>query len=359
MFAKLLNVVRRWFSAPRKPEQPSPGPPAQWLKLRDPGPPEHWLEAARRAGPMTRIVAEDGLENPTAQTWPAQPQTANEDASPKHGGSRRVPACADEPRTRVRKLESSFFEERVQEILQKADESRKSAVARLFRKPGSETKPVALETASAPAPGQELATEKPVQPRPELPSKSANETKWPRWFNKKTPSGPSTFPTEPGQKHSPAFLRYPEQVRSFPSLEMVYGDTLNREEPADRRVATSNFESADASNPALSRSSGRAEGWKGNPEVTDPSPTLWPDLPQSDQVTSATLWRELPDSEVFAATGFFSQPVARPVASRFPETMPNSWPSLAPEPVTTDFNRRSLIRSLQRSQRLEKEQRGY
>jgi hypothetical protein len=313
---------------------------------------------ARGVGPMMRMSAEHEGDTHPSSVLPPEAEAPIEGARPNHtGGFRHQPALSVVPRKATFSSEDSASTNRMQWAPEDSGKNRSHAIVRFFRRPGRKAKPVTLETASDPAPNKELETAKEVQPSPELPDGPEKNTKWQPLSEKPQPAL-ITFPTNRSQQHSLASFREPVRPPSIPSLQMRTPEKSNSN---DRPFAGHNLETAEANVPSVSRNGARAESWPGNDEVgADLPPTCWPELPDSSQFRATTSWAGLPDSEAFAATTFYRQPASQSVAqSRFPASLPNSWPDLAPDPVSKDYNWRSLMRSVQRAQRLEKEQRGY
>jgi hypothetical protein len=137
-----------------------------------------------------------------------------------------------------------------------------------------------------------------------------------------------------------------EKSRKEPQVAVAFKETPVQwtEQRGNQARLRQSFPAAE-SIPVLPDSSARAL----SREIQDPAPhpqfTYWPELsPNSER-------SPVPFAEENAA-----QPRERTRASG---TEPNWWPELAPEAARQEYGWRSLMRSMQRSQRLEKEQRGY
>ena len=103
----------------------------------------------------------------------------------------------------------------------------------------------------------------------------------------------------------------------------------------------------------VSRGKANVSPWMGEQEMSSQEVVPPPEMP-------VTSWPDLPDSAAAVPITFSRDTVPQHVArSSFAPNVHNYWPELAADSGTTNFDCRSLNRALQRSQRLEREQRGY
>jgi hypothetical protein len=91
------------------------------------------------------------------------------------------------------------------------------------------------------------------------------------------------------------------------------------------------------------------------------SPVVAHEERQAPPNASPLCWPELPSGRVKTATSFVDQKMPKEVTpgAIVIDTVSNSWPELPTKRVTNEHNWRSVLRSIERRQQLEKEQRGY
>ena len=352
MFAKLLHAVRRWFSATFKREQPKAGPPSDWLKARDPGPPEHWLKIVRGSAPTTWINNDDGLKNARPQTWPVQ-QTRAPERTAHNLDPRPEPASPSASSGRRRIAEPLW--NRTGKTSEKTDHQM-PLIARFIRKLKA-LKPVSPESGPDRSRDRTPRTSDTAHRIQGPPVRGAEVVNWQSPMEpvakKQRPVRP-TSPTDSNRKRFPALS---DSVRPipFPTLPKRREDEF-----VDFRIPVSKADltratSSSRLNPAAIEVRGERH------EVLDNlAPTYWPELSEFKESARKHSQTESPDSRRITSDSFSLSPDSQGVPlNTFSAKPPNSWPSLAPDPAARSSNERSMRRSLQRSQRLEKEQRGF
>jgi hypothetical protein len=384
LFTRLLNALRRWFAELRSDDAPKSAAPAHWLKVRDPGPPKHWLEAAQRAGPMMRRSAENIQEPAPSRTWPTESRSDDKGAPVRfraaHGAdpmearmqsrpdaSRRAifdqqpdpdaaprglsttPLKPDVPQHETPASPVLAFETRgtfsknpVHWPEKQGENGGKHLVTRFFRrlrgKYGRERSLHLIPTAS-----QGLNPETSEQFEPRSSAKVGTQALWqprsetaqPLPVTRSIPDSAQDSRTSSlNAEWQDAFL-YREHVASkFADL------SVPRRSPARVEAAPS----------PVAENQPSADRWPSGLEiVSDPSPICWPELPQPGQLHTAA----------FSRPSVSNRSEQSSAQNGFPANVPNWWPDFAPDPVAKEYNWRSLLRSVQRSQSLEKEQRGY
>ena len=356
MFSRLLNTLLRWFGQPRQvasDKAPASSAPAHWLQARETGPPEHWLRATQAANTMMRVAAGDSTEPVPA--FPARPAPATpQSTSVLHKQWLAKEKPVEESRTAVRsesptdevtaaRVPSVTFAKRpgspMESVKWNGTQGEKPKanfvvqfVAWLTKKTFSR-KPTAL--------GEELAAKSETKPAEVIRFDSRVSRIKTQDPAPQTPSdgkrlAPLVFPasarkksTEKSRKQSAVAV----EVKGPPVqwTERQENQGLILQACADAQTA-----------PVLPERSARPA----RQEIyVDPQPTCWPDFsPRSERAP-------VPFTEETAV-----QPTERTQAS---PGEPNWWPELGAERAAQDHGWRSLMRSVQRSQRLEKERRGY
>jgi len=384
LFTRLLNALRRWLAELRSDDAPKSAAPAHWLKVRDPGPPKHWLEAAQRAGPMMRRSAESVPEIVPSRTWPAESKSADKSAPVRV----RAADGADPMEARMRS---------------RPDASRRTI---FDQQPGPHAAPRGPSTTPLkPDTAQDEKSASPVLAFETSGTFSKNSLHWPakqrenggrhlvtRFFRRlrgKYGRGPSLhliptasrelkpetskqFEARSSDKVGTQTLWQPRSETAQPlpvprstpdsahdsrtsSLNAEWQDAfLYREHVAtkfaDVSVLRHSPARVEAPPPPVAENQPSADRWPSGLEiVSNPLPICWPELPQPGQLHTAAFSRP-------SVTNRSEQSSAQ---NGFPANAPNWWPDFAPDPVAKEYNWRSLMRSVQRSQSLEKEQRGY
>jgi hypothetical protein len=359
VFGKLLIAIRRWLAAQAKNEESTAAPPLDWRKTGDASPPQHWLEAVRRAGPMTRVAAEQQRARRSPNTSLPTIDPHSEPSVADQGTDfRSEPSLSLSPRETAFQSSGPWL----RSCLQWVEQTRggiSHAMVHLFRRP------LANDPTAAPVRSQPAQTDRTLEMtmtntaeagRPQSQTLAPDNNA--RFDLEDAHQQESVFPTSWSQQHS--IVRFPEAAResSFPSL-WPHGE----KKISDRPVPARGIANVDVENTAPSLDQTILEAWPFREVVrTSLSPIHSTDLLGSkpDPSTGAVYWPELPDSETSAGAEFPPSSGVETTAPRgFPPEIRNSWPELAPDPGTRSFCWRSVLRTLRRSQRLEKEQRGF
>ncbi len=328
MFTRLLNALRRWLAELRSDDAPKSAAPAHWLKVRDPGPPKHWLEAAQRAGPMMRRSAESVPEIVPSRTWPAESKSADKSAPVRVRAADGADPMEARMRSRPDASRRTIFDQ----------QPGPHAFRRLRGKYGRGPSLHLIPTAS-----RELKPETSKQFDPRSSDKVGMQTPWqPRSETVQPLPVPRSTPDSAHDSRTSSLNA--EWQDAFLSREHVASKF------ADVSVPRRSPARVEAPPPPVAENQPSADRWPSGLEiVSDPSPICWPELPQPGQLHTAA----------FSRPSVSNRSEQSSAQSGFPANVPNWWPDFAPDPEAKEHNWRSLRRSVQRSQSLEKEQRGY
>ena len=402
MFARLLNALLHLFRRPRADEPPPGGPPAHWLKLREQGPPPHWLETARRAGQVTGFSTENNA--PDLPSSPVPDEGRNDDRSVDVQNNPEPPAATttrlqmDPRRGDMRNTAASHtavFGARTASPLRpivwpskREDHDRNQAVNFSERSSGTSRSRMGNEPKSAPtaAPSNQTPTSSGLEV-PRTNAKETNENIFVRFFRRSKKTDQPVQVIREVRASNPSQNEIPQkQSEALPvpprpsSTSTVWPRTSETSRLAPiifhnaSRPSHSAFRNPPRSSPAFPRE-GSAPDQKDADIATSKRSIARAETPISPvlryeagsrhdhemQQPAPLRWSALPSPSREAATRFSEQSASHePRQTRFARGEPNWWPDLLPDdPSSKETNWRSVMRQIQRSQRLEKEQRGY
>lgn len=358
MFSRLLNALLGWLSKPsiaKAEVDPASAKeePDHWQSVRKGTPPGHWLEAVRNAGAPMRGGSEDAGESlqPSSEATESRFETKatgkNERANQwyttaqKHHTARRgahfdMANTALVPRT-VFPVKQAQESEAVR-WAPAATRQSSGAVVRflgwLAGSPSRKPAPISDEASAArpkPSSARILKFEAPPQ------RNQVHERKW-----------------EPSQGRERAVLL------TFPSPKDLRAKVRK---PAYASVGRD----AAAANMQWKQEVERPANWvgfdRGNSTASEAvarvAPAFVHDTSALPENPSLASWPELPVPHLPEAAALREAEIAVPKAEGRFENACNVWPELPLAAAENGFNWRSLMRSVVRSQRLEREQRGY
>ena len=354
MFSRLLNALFGWLNTStiskvdnvESPIERSGNRPNE----RKSGPPEHWLEAVRDAGPPVR-GASDEIGNKLATSELTSKSSFETTTNDLHDLATKwntrladhiVPAQSvqvEEPAT-TEVPKTAFVAERRQtaESVQWAPapkHNNKNAIARFFgwltgSTPRKTVKAAYAKSIDKPSPSARVL---------KLDSKArrdgTHEQKWER----------------PPERERTALLTFPQPKDSRAIRQPSYGSVS--------RIAPPSVQwQREAQKPASCVQFGREMG-AGSAAVARIAPAIAHEIGNMPANSELISWPELAEPQTCEGAAFHEHKSDLPK----PELQINStltlWPELPSDSARNDFNWRWMLRFVERSRRLDKEQRGY
>jgi len=356
VFARLLNSLLHWFKRRPidHPEVPpshrsNGGAPDHWLRMQRHVPPEHWVRVAKDASQAIRTTDEESGLSPST-TWKtnvkdhravrSSPNWADtfRDAAPMRNAEFPEAEMASEPKSGT-SFETGRAALRAETHWQpKSTEKAEGPITRLFRRLSAKSQAVEPRlTFGNPA----LVEAKTPKRFPEVPrAHSGNQgSEW-RRTQEKTVSAPTVFPGVDGSHADRAsFTELPSQAR-LTHLEPWFSE--------QHRSA------------AHSRHQSQFLPSRHSEALVDTGVNFLP-KPRLDSERRSASWPELPSSIHQSSTSFAGHGFGQVAEEmNFADTVPaNCWPELDSDRGREEQTCRSLMRTVQRAQRRDREQRGY
>jgi len=343
----LFQRLKRKQNGQREPQTPSRsnGAPDHWLRMQRQIPPEHWVRITQDASAVIGVSDDESVTNRPA-TWPAQTKEDNAvrsgpawDRTLQETERGRKAEFSESDMSSASSNIASFSTHRIapqaeMQWLSKSGDKTEGVIARFFGRLSAKLKIVEPHsTFGKPASVEAKSTKRVFQevPKTHLGSQS------PEWqeANEKTASAPAVFPSR-DDNHA---LR-----AAFAALNSGPGES-------------------------------RVESWfpeRGGNLLRHPSrfhghadPVAKLDINfqarRADSRWQPSTWPELPSSADHARASFSDQNLGQMSdTTSFGTVAPaNYWPELGADRRGNEQNWRSLMRTVQRSQRRDREQRGY
>jgi len=309
--------------------------------------PEHWVRVAKDRGPIIRTADEESLGGP-ATTWPATAkQLETTPSSPKwaktsqKGVTRRNTEFPEIEMSSESSNGASFSTSRnapdtEMHWLSKSGDKTQSVLARVLRWLSARSQAADPRPSFSKPASVEGKTPKQVFPQGPKPHRGNHGPEWHK-AEEKIPSAPTVFPGRNGNHAVRAsFVESQSQSRRTP---------LESQFPEQRGSIASSVNHrffGQHSNPVAEPDINFHE-YRADSEWESAS---WPELPSSMHDTNISL-SDRGLSHMAEATKFDAIGPA------------NYWPELGADRNDKEQNWRSLIRTVQRSQRRDREQRGY
>ena len=350
MFARLLNSLfqrlKRRPNGQREPQAPtqSNGVPDHWLRMQRQVPPEHWVRVTQDASAVIGTSDDESLTSGSA-TWPAKAKENNTvrsgpDWDRTHQGTvrgRNAEFSESETPSKSSKI-ASFSTHRIapqaeMHWLSKSGDKAQGAITRFIRRLSAKLQVAGPHSTFREPASVEAKSLKHIfrVPKTHLGNQS------PEWqkTQEKTASAPALFPgREDNHALRAAFAALSSQPRESP-VESWFPE---RGHKPLRHPSRFDGHSDSVTTRDIDFQARRADSqWL---------PSTWPELPSSRDRASASFsdrnLGQVPDITTFGTTA-----------------AANYWPELGADRSSRKQNWRSLMRTVQRSQRRDREQRGY
>lgn len=356
MFVRLLNSLLQRFKRrsiekrePLAPTRSNSGAPDHWLRMQRHVPPEHWLKVAKDAGPVVVTNVDESATAPST-TWPANVEEHNAvRSSPdwteisRHAASRPNAEFSETELTSRPSSNAFCPNHRTASQTEihwppKNTAKTESAITRFLRRLSAKSQ--AVEPHPTFGKLASLETKAPGRNFPEV-SKTHRGKQSPEWQTTVTNTVPesATFPVHDRNHATPSSFRESHSQSRLTHIEPWFPEAHWSVASPGREGVFRQHQNSDAvMNPRLN--------FPGRRENSERQPASWPELPSSMHDTNMS----------------FSDDRLRQVAetTNFADVGPaNCWPELGADRSSKEQNWRSLMRIVQRSQRRDREQRGY